>query len=89
MVTPTELLPLPVFGLTIAHGTLLDAVHAQLAPLAAIETVPAPPAGPNGPLNELFTVTLHASAACEITNCCPSIVIVPTRGTVVEFASTE
>jgi hypothetical protein len=90
MVTPIVALPVPDVGDSMAHGTLLDAVHEQFAPLAAMPIDPVPPLAPYGePRAEVSTVTLHASGSCVMTNGCPPMVRAPVRETVVGFGATE
>jgi hypothetical protein len=82
-------LPLPDAGDSVAQGTLLEADHPQFAPLAVTPTEPLAVPDPYGdPRFDVFTVTLHDRASCATVNVCPPIVMVPVRGTVVEFAST-
>ena len=88
--TPIVPLPLPDVADSVAHGTLLEAVHAQFAPLAVMPIDPVAPAGPYGePSDVVSTVTLQANGSCVITKDCPPIVSVPVRDTVVGFAATE
>jgi hypothetical protein len=70
--------PLPFAVLSVIHGALLAAVHAQLACAASIRSVPLPPEAPKF-CDEEVTVNVHGSAACVIVNVCPAIVSVPVR----------
>jgi hypothetical protein len=70
--------PLPFVVLSVIHGALLAAVHAQLACAASIRSVPLPPEAPKF-CDEEVTVNVHGSAACVIVNVCPAIVSVPVR----------
>src|SRR5262245_24616868 len=90
--TVTPIVPLPELdvGATVTQAALLDAVHAQFDPFAVMPICPTPPVDPYGdPSSDVSIVRLHASASCVTWNGCPPIVTVPTRGTVVEFGSTE
>jgi len=87
--TPTDPLPFPDAGETVAQEAPLDAVHEQLAPLAAIPMVPAPPPAPNGPPRvEVLTVTLHDKACWTTVNNVPPMNTEPVLLTVVEFGRT-
>src|SRR5688572_21926059 len=90
MVTPTDPLPVPESWLSPTHGALLDAAHAQFAPLTVRPISPVAPPGPYGvPRAEVFRLTEHGSAACVTWWLCPPITTVPTRGEVSGFGATE
>src|ERR1700693_5592914 len=85
-VTPTEPLPVPVEGRTLAQLALLEAVHEQLELLAVMAIVPTPPEAAYGlPLLEGSMLMLHTSAPSVIWKGWPPICKVPLRDAVVEF----
>jgi hypothetical protein len=61
-VNATVVSPLPLVVFSVIHGTLLDAVHAQLACAASTRSVALPPDEPKFCV-EAVTVNVHGSAA--------------------------
>jgi hypothetical protein len=87
--TESVRLPVPEAGDTVAHVTLLEAVHEQFGPFAVMPMVPVAAPVPNGlPSPVVFSVTLHGSGSCVTRNACPPMISVPDRAKVVEFGST-
>ena len=86
-VNVTVALPLPLVPVSVIHGTVLDAVQAQLPDAASMRTVPLPPDDPKLSV-EALTVNVQFNAACVTVNVWPAIVSVPLRSAP-EFAAIE